>query len=293
METEMATAELASESTHEDIEAAVEQIVEERSTEDKDDSQLLAEEHDEPTTEVAEDESGNEDTALEGEESTGDESPEWLDDDIKAEVAAYGISEEDLAEFTSREELDRALKFLSKNSLEAGKEPAEEESAEKPVREGQYDVSLDKDIYDEDLVDEFSRMRDHYESRLEAIEAKFDLMGAHAEEQSFDRIVDNLGHADLFGKSGKESDKERQRRKDLFDAQKAQRPRMSEEAAIRFAMKGLFSDELTKKELKKRTRQVSRQSNSRQGGSVTRPSDPGESLRDEMRQAYKELDSTG
>lgn len=56
-------------------------------------------------------------------------SPKWINDDVKAEVAAYGISESDLSDFASREEFNRALRLLDKTALEAGRKATVETEA--------------------------------------------------------------------------------------------------------------------------------------------------------------------
>lgn len=268
----------------------------------------------------AENNSGS-NTALEGEE-TGDtpESPEWLTDDVKAEAAAYGLEESELADFTSREELDRALRLFDKTALEAGRKamaesevtPARDEkgkfvkkdetqageTAEETPRDGRYEVSLDKDVYDEEIISEFTRMRDHYESRLEVLESHFAEQGAIAEEQRFDSFIDSLGHADLFGTTGKESEKELERRKDLNVAVKAQmiglaklgRPAEMTQQLISRVANMAFGEELGKKLLKQQTSKISKQSQLRQGGSPVRPLPVRDDPRDEADRLYKELE---
>lgn len=249
----------------------------------------------------------------------------WLDDDLKSEVSAYGISEEELADFTSREEVERALRFFDKSALEAGRKALAEGESKDPVRDdkgrftktetpaqepekasvgdfdkgGQfrYEVKLDKSVYDDEIVDEFTRMRDHYESRLEALESRLLEVDAKAEEQHFDSLVDSLGHADLFGKTDKEDAKQLQRRQDLHVAVKAQmlglqalgRPTEMSESLISRVARMVFAEELGKKELKSRTNRLSRQSNGRMGGGATRPSEPREDPRDEADRLYREL----
>ncbi|NQT14146.1 MAG: hypothetical protein HQ582_15435 [Planctomycetes bacterium] len=309
----MAT-ELTSESTHEEVQELVDKIVEDRKSEEpeeKGDAQKIAEERDEP--DIAEVDSGNDDdTAPEGEE-TGEQ--DWLDDSLKAEVAAFGIDEKELADFTSREELERAMRFFDRTALEAGRKAMAEggegeeqtrdeqgqfvkKEPESEPKEGAYEVSLNKEVYEDDLVAEFTRMRDHYEGRVAALEARFEEADTRAEEQRFDSLVDSLGHADLFGKNGKEKPKELERRKDLFVAVKAQqlglqqlgRPTDIDESLINRVARMVFAEELGKKDLKERTRKVSKQSNGRMGGSATKAHNAAEPLKDEMRRLYKELE---
>ncbi len=313
----MALEELTQESTSDEISEYADQVAKEveaeRAGDKKGDAQI--------TAEHAENEHVVEKKTDEGEESAAkeaDEGQEWLDDDLKGEVAAYGIEESELADFASREELERALRLLDKRALESGRkalaEPDEPEVAsgrdEKgqfkkkpepevaPVRAGQYEIALSKDVYDEALVDEFTKLRDHYETRLEALESRFSESDARAEESRFDSLVDSLGHVDLFGKSDEEDAKQLQRRKDLHVAVKAQmlglaqlgRPTDLSELLVSRVARMVFADDLSKKELKNHTRKITRQSNSRQGGGATRPQDPREDPRDEADRLYKEME---
>lgn len=258
------------------------------------------------------------DSAPEGEETGNDtEGPEWLTDDVKAEAAAYGIDESEIADFASREELDRALRLFDKTALEAGRKAmAESDSApvrdekgkfvkketevpkEETPQDGRYQVALDKDLYDEEIIGEFTRLRDHYESRFEALESHFAAQSASAEEQRFDNFVDSLGHSDLFGTTGKESDKELERRRDLNVAVRAQmlglsqmgRPTEMTQQLISRVANMAFGDELGKKRLKQQTSKISKQSNLRQGGSPTKPLPPGDDPRDAADRLYKELE---
>jgi hypothetical protein len=255
-------------------------------------------------------------------EESGDEPsyPEWVDDDVKTEVAAYGISESDLSDFASREELDRALRLLDKTALEVGRkatvegdsdksrndkgqfvkkeEPKPSSSEESSPKSGRYEISLSKDIYDDEIVNEFTRMRDHYESRLEQLESHFMQVSASEEERQFDSYVDSLGHSDLFGKTGSESEKELERRRDLHVAVKAQliglerlgRPSELNDKLISRVANMVFADELSKKRLKQQTQKISRQSQLRQGGSPTKPLPPRDNARDEADRLYRELE---
>ena len=324
-------AELTADSSHEEIQDYVDQAVEDVEKDragETTDSRKIAEETDKPITErtAAETESGSDDTAGDGEESSGGQVQDWLDDGLKAEVAAYGIDEKELVDFTSRDELERALRFFDRSALDAGRKAmaegdelkdarsardekgrfAKDESESEPggkFKEGQYEVKLSRrDLYDEDLkedlVEEFTALRDHYDSRLKALESRLLETEAMAEEERFDGLVDSLGHADLFGKTGEETPKELQRRRDLHVAVKAQQiglQTLGREVDLDKSLVGrvarmVFADELGKKELKARTRKLSSQSDGRMGGGGTRSSAPPETLLEEARRLYKELE---
>lgn len=311
------TTELNENMTSEEIAAYAEtvakEVEQERQGERKSDAAIVVDTA-APAKTPVEDNSDSE-TADEGEES-GDSTPEWVTDELKAEVAAYGIEESDLSDFASREELDRALRILDKNALQAGrkalaesetptrdekgkfvKKEEEEAEPEKPSKP-RYEVSLNKDLYDEEVIDEFTKMRDHYESRLEALEAKFTQVSIRSEEMEFDSLVDSLGHADLFGKTGKESQKELERRQDLMVQVNAQliglekmgRPTVMSEQLVQRVANMVFADELAKKRLKQQTAKISKQSNLRMGGSPTKPLPPSEDPREAADRLYKELE---
>lgn len=318
----MAVAELTTETTPEEIQSFVDEIAAERAGEqpkpDKSDAEIVnghADNEHKNSPVVHKDGETAEAPKGKGEEA---DDRSWLDDDLKAEVSAYGISEDKLADFTSREEVERALRFFDESAQIRGREAmaegdkpketqrddkgrftrTETEEEPKAPKAGGYEVKLDKSVYDDEIVEEFSRMRDHYESRLEALESRLLEADARAEEQHFDSLVDSLGHADLFGKTGKEDAKQLQRRQDLHVAVKAQilglerlgRPTEMSESLINRVARMAFSEELGKKELKSRTAKIARQSNGRQGGSATRPSEPRENPRDEADRLYRELE---
>lgn len=303
------TIELNEESTHEDIEAAVEQIVSEvegEREESKSDAQITTE-HTDTTTDLQE---SDEDTAADsGSEKTGKENQEadddWLTEDLRAEAAAVGIDEKTLEEFASREELDRAFRILDRNLDaerkkvlgEREKEKPEPEKTEKPAEtDGKYEVKLNRDVYDDEIVEEFTRMRDHYESRLAALEERLQTVDAAAEEERFDRSVDALEFAQLFGKTGEESESEMARRKELFEHVQVEQTVMerlgrnvSYDTLVQRVARSLFPDQYDKKLIRNHTRKISRQSDKRQGGGATRPTDPPESPREEADRLYREM----
>jgi len=261
-------------------------------------------------------------TATDDGEDTGDteESPEWLTDDVKAEAAAYGIDESELADFTSREELDRAFRLFDRTALEAGRKamgkgdeagstrnekgqfakretPKADESQEGTPKDGRYEVQLDPNVYDEGIINELTRMRDHYESRLAHLESFTTEQQAVAAEKQFDKLVDSLGHSDLFGVTDKETAQEKQRRESLFEEVNVYLagrktlgyPSELNEIVVRRITQALFAEELGKKLIKQKTRQLSKQSDGRMGGSPTKPRPPSEDPRDQFDRLYDEM----
>jgi len=312
---------MSSEEIRSFAESVAKEVEAERKGERKSDAQIVSESATDNNTSA---ENNTSDKPAEdvdqGEDSSEESSNQkWLDDDTKAEVAAYGISDSDLSDFASREELDRALRLIDKTALDIGrkatvesesskvrnekgqfakKEEAVNDEPPKKAKEGRYEVLLSKDIYDDEIVDEFTRLRDHYESRLEELESRFSQVGLVEEERQFDNFVDSLGHSDLFGKTGSESEKELERRRDLHVAVKAQliglerlgRPRELDEKLVARVANMVFADEFGKKKLKQQTQKISRQSQLRQGGSPTKPLPLRDDPREEADRLYRELE---
>lgn len=340
----MTVAELSDTTTAEEMDQMVDDIVEsqkgespenaEEEREQKSDAQIASEHAGTSANNEtpAETKSGSKAAGVETDESE-DTGQEWLNDDLKAEIAAYGINESEIADFASRDELDRALRLFDKTALDAGRkalaestgkddegqsrnakgqfgkkpEPEADQSPDTGTTDGEYEITLDnEELWDEDVAQGVkgvaSGLRDHlverFESRFAALESRLAEAGTHAEEQHFDSLVDSMGHADLFGKTDKETPKQLQRREDLMVAVKAQqigmeqlgRPTGITESLINRVARMVFAEELGKKDLKKRTRKISKQSNGRQGGGTVRPQDPREDPRDEADRIYKEAD---
>lgn len=271
-----------------------------------------------PKETLAEKQSGNT-TALDGEDTGIDdtESPEWLTDDVKAEATAYGIDVSELTDFASREEFEKALRFLDKTALQAGRkalengdaqarndkgqfvkkdEPKTEPTEKEGKGDGKYQVSLDPDIYDGEIISELTRFRDHIDSRLGVLEAYMTQVNAVAEEQRFDSEIDKLDMPKLFGSTGKETAEELKRREDvLAQARVLQAGYQSFgkdvaiETLVARAATMVFSSEFEKQKLKQRTSKISRQSQLRQGGSPTKPIPPRDDPREEADRLYREL----
>lgn len=331
--------ELPDDATHEQVEEVVDKIMKDRVADEPPEETSDAEKvgsgkavTQRDTEDTADGEnrtlSGSDsETTGDGADAKSDDDSDWRDD-ANAEAAAYGIGKDEIAEFTSREELDRALKLFdrqvdaerkkvldgSESEEEEQGKPAKGKSKEKgetsEPEDGRadssaYEIRLDKDAYDEELVGEFTQMRDHYESRIAAIDERFTAIeerftnaDAVAAEERFDRSVDDLEFSKLFGTTGKESADELKRRKDLYDRVQIEQIVMSRmgrdvgdhTALVRRVARSIFPEDYDKRLISNRTRKVSRMSDKRQGGGATRPTDPPETLREEMRQLYGELD---
>ncbi len=322
--------EVTPDTTSEEIAAYAEQVMQEVEADrkgepdEKSDAQITVEHANTvPSTKSketpAEKNSGSPTAEDDGEKSGNvAEGREWLSDDVKAEAAAYGFDEADIADFTSREELDRAFRLADKMALEAGRkakaegegqtrnekgqfvkkeEPKADQAKEEPPKDGRYKVSLNPEMYDDEIIAELTRMSEFYESRFAELESHLTEATAIATERKFDSLVDSLGHADLFGTTDKETVQEKQRRESLFEevetylaGRKALgRPAELNDTVVRRIAHSLFNEELSKKLIKQQTRKISKQSDGRMGGSPTKPQPPSDDPRDEFDRLYREM----
>jgi hypothetical protein len=317
--------ELNEDMTSEDIksyaESIVEEVQQERQGESKSDAEIVTDVASVEKPRAEEKSSAKTAKTEDLGEKTGEksESPEWFDDDVKAEAAAYGIDKDDLSDFASREELEKAFRLLDKTLIASRKaigegdegktrnekgqfvkdaEAKKDESVESKKTGDRYEITLSKDLYDDEIVDEFTKMRDYYESRMEKLESFFAESSAKAEEDRFDGFIDSLGHSDLFGTTGKESEKELERRKAVAEEiatrklglERLGRSVEMSEALVRLAARTVFADEFEKKLLKQKTQKVFKQNQLRQGGSPVRPQPVSDDPRNEFDRLYKELE---
>lgn len=242
-------------------------------------------------------------------------------EDLRDLVESLGLSEQDLAEFTSREEFDRHVRFVDKTIMREGKRAlspgdeqaeilaAQEEAARRqqlaeraksqPRERGRFVKAEDEaDVYkpqispdeiDESIVEEFQRLGEHATRRIQALEEELAEMRAERAEErnrrfveSFDSIVDGLGHADIFGNSKslqRDTDEFKARAK-LWDAagvliaglDRLGKPAGMSAALVRRALNQEFADELSKKERKQLTDKIRTQASQKLGGSPQRTS---------------------
>ncbi len=217
--------EITEQSSKEDVAAYAEQVTkeveEERAGEQKSDAQITSEQAGKPANNEtpAETESGSQTAGVDTDESEdtaevkdqsedpGNEGASWLDDDLKAEIAAYGIGESELADFASRDEVYRALRLFDKSALDAGRkalaesasegdksqtrnakgqfgkksEPKADQSPDTGKKDGEYEITLaNEELWDEDIAkgvkEVASGLRDHlvgrFESRFAELEAQ-------------------------------------------------------------------------------------------------------------------------
>lgn len=311
-------AELNEQSTTEEVNTYVEQVLKDVEADragEKSDSQITAEHGGtEETSETPVETESDSKAAPDQGDDTGDASAtqEWITDDVKAEAAAYNLEESDLADFGSREELDRAMRLFNKDALKAGRDvldgvesedgdptrnekgqfekKGEPDADETPKGDGQYEP-LDEKVWDDDIVGVTNNLND----RLAALEAHLQGQQQEAAVRSFDAAIDALNHPKLFGKeTGSESKQQMLNRQAVHRAVMQQMQTLGADKAdydqwVKVFAIGMFADEFAKNTIKNQTRKVSKQSDGRQGSGNTRPSDPRESARDRAGRRAHEL----
>ena len=200
---------------------------------------------DDPTKETpaGDDDSAGE-SAAEGGEGEGDTEEDIFGTELREHAAAIGLTDEQLSEFSSREELDRAMRLLDARAMQMGRDAAKDDGKDgdkekqatpetrarddqgrfaKPDAETSYSVKLDPEIFPEEVIEEFNALRDHYESRIDSFEQRFAVLEETerlrqevSEQREFDSILDSLDHPELFGTTGKETRAERTNRENLW-----------------------------------------------------------------------------
>jgi hypothetical protein len=241
-------------------------------------------------------------------------SADWRDDDFKAMITAYGMDETAFSDFASRDEAERAIRLLDKRAQEMGREElakgsskdekghfAKEESQEENETPGDgFRVTLDSNVFHEDLVSGLEKLQEHYEERFRILESRFEEADVRAESEKYDQYIDALDYPELFGVTGNETPEELNRRRDLVVAAQAYHLGLErlghsvplDKSLFERAARMAFTDELAKKDWKAKTRKVSRGSNLRMGGGQTRPTDPTESLLQWAEREYARREST-
>ena len=278
--------------------------------------------------EAPEDDTAGETKEADGEDQGDEEDADrkWFDEDLIAEVSAAGFDEDQFAEFTSRDEVERVLRIMDAQAMQHGRQaesegkaagdldgqktPAAETgrpaSKTPPETVGDDDAAFEVGIedFEEPVREAFSRLAKHFEQLLEkriaGLEAAEQRRSDAATEERFDALVDSLGHKDLFGESGKETPGQLKHRNQLFDSQKVLqagllatgRKAMLEDVLVGRAFRLEFADHISKSERIALTRKVKAQSDQKRGIGATRTEDRdgGETTEEFADRRYRELD---
>ncbi len=300
---------------------------------------------DEPAVEPGGDDSATDRTKVGGEDSAWSVTKEgqehaWLTDEVRDEVPRW-ITDKELSEFSSREELDRAMGLFARAAVNASQEADDKGGKDDALDDGKtarlepergpdgkfripgtsgsdgegdvpkpFEINLDLSEFDdglgEKITDVLTGIRDDYEGRAKSLEERLAAIegAARTSEQAatsarFDAAVDGLGHAELFGATGKETSEQLKQRRALYEHAEAfsgSNPsgrEMTLEEATKLMFRGLFHEHISKQQHKKLTQRVTEASNMRTGVGAERPAEqefkgPLDKHPD-VRRAYKEL----
>jgi len=246
-------------------------------------------------------------------------SQEWLDEDLSSEFAALGIDPQELDGVASREEAERFLRLFDRAVRRAatgekpkpgegepeGVEATEEAKARERPRgkdgrfkpEG-YRVGLNPEYFDDEVIQEFSRLHEYVESRLAKLEAVERERQEAALEAQFDALVDGLGYTDLFGTSGEETEQQLANRRRLFDGHQVYlaglralgREGKLDRGLLTRVLRMEFADEIRQREHKALTRKIAKQSGMRSGVGNGKGAEPPEDIYEWAERRYRELE---
>ena len=225
----------------------------------------------------------------------------WLDGDVRSLAATMGLTDEDLQDFSSREELDRVLKILDRNVIATGKAALGEEQAPAlapapalakapapepaPETDGVLgDLSKFK-LGEEFDADVAKPVNDFVEAVAEQIRGVTEGLAGLLQQQE-QVAADNvyrlaveslhaLGHKDLFGESGKPPTQAQTANiEKAIDAHLVHaavlfardRPAPPTPEFLRAAVRMEFGDQIIKNEQRQHTEKLRKQSARRTGG---------------------------
>ena len=281
-----------------------------------------SEKKDETTRQSDEKSPEGEATGASDEQASGDDD-DWISaQDVQELIESFGYTAEDLEQFGTREALDQHVKLMDRQFMDAGKSGEQEAGTEdesegegdkdvgkprdksgrfvKPddtkTDEGDFEVKLDPEEYEEDLISEIKRSHDTLLAKLQESEARVQSMlderlatqeARHAEAnkaafvQQFDQIVDQLDDlGDVFGKAERLTDDTFKSRSRLWDATTmlldgmAKHGKKADLSAglIRRALNMEFSDELKKNQQRSFNSRVQKQAGRKLGNSSNKAS---------------------
>lgn len=170
-------------------------------------------------------------------------------------------------------------------------------SARTPAAEGAYEIKLDPEVYDEELVGELRALNEHYQGQVNELRAlivpvveRAQAAERQAYYQEFDRMLDGVGARELFGKGpGREMTEgspELQARRELLDeietiragrTSRGQKP-MSEQEVFKRALRAVHGEAMEKirgkglqQRLGERKKQIMARPSQRMAGAETPP----------------------
>mgnify|MGYP001329823755 FL=1 len=191
----------------------------------------------EPAKTTTEQSAGGDETPAAGDaapagegEAEGAGAAEWLDDDTRDFAATMGLTDDELAEFGSREELDRAMRIIDRKAYEAGKAPPPSPTKpieKQPVQQEKQPVVVEGDPFadlslyklgeqfDEDAAKPINRFVDlaatafrDLQNRLTQFEQRDQQRAADDLRRQAVASLHSLGNTEFFGKPGEKPTKE-------------------------------------------------------------------------------------
>lgn len=136
------------------------------------------------STEEAEEEKPADDDARgtesgDKDEADADDSSPDLDPDLVARAQALGFSEEDVKAFGQDGQLERVVGLVESRTVKPDEKPAEEEKEP-------FKLDLDPELVAPEIVDQFEKMKSHFESEIAALQKGSQATQAQLAEQRLD-----------------------------------------------------------------------------------------------------------
>ena len=208
--------------------------------------------------------------------------------DLRRQAQARGLTDTDLADFESPEELQRALTFLDrqaastspKKDAETQTESIEQETIEpQKLAVPKIDFEALEQQFEPEAIAPIQALHEHATAMQEQLDQMMEFAAAQQETAQaennqqfydrFDEIVDQLEHPDMFGdERGKATQEQMERRNSLwnkFAALSQCDPERLTKGEVESALHAAFHSELKTKLNRVRTEKVRKQSGKRLG----------------------------
>jgi hypothetical protein len=179
----------------------------------------------------------------------------------------------------------------SKAAAESSEEP-ETDTPEKPetetdavVADPEFAVTIDSDVYDDELVSQFKSMQRHYDSKIEKLTEQLSSMSEQAKVFATNQLFEAIDQPERFGigsvKADSDAGKNRQRVVDEMGSLKAgyestNREMPSENDLVQKALYSAFGEETAERVRQDFSRKIESRHNSRiakPNGRVSKPGD--------------------
>lgn len=239
----------------------------------------------------------------EGDDDEVDEKADWLDQDTRDLANTMGLTDEDLSEFGSRAELDRALRIIDRKAFEAGKaqqqpaksieKPSDQQVGQQKTEQQTDDPFADLtqyklgDQFDEDASKPFNTFVDTAVATLRDLQNRLSRFEQQNQQRAVEEVrrqaidsLHSLGNTELFGKPGQKPTKEQAANiEKAIDAHFTHargllatgRQAAPTPAFLKAAVHLAFGDQLSQQQQKQLTEKLRKQSSRRTGGAAAKP----------------------